>query len=200
MTALCVLPGRTAQLVASCDSVGSCHVWSASTGGLVHRLCEPRPGQLTQQPRPTSARKQSAVGEKQIHYSCLVPYLLCMLVFGINGGKYVILLTFIFYCDLYYILGSLKAAQAWIVLTMIALRNHRVDNLWGAGEQRRGGCKGGCSKAWLRRRRRCIPSRRVGNTLFHLVSGRPGRGQHRRRGSAKAGVAVRVHLRDGCRA
>ncbi|KAK9916467.1 hypothetical protein WJX75_002924 [Coccomyxa subellipsoidea] len=62
VTALCVLPGRTAQLVASCDSVGSCHVWSASTGGLVHRLCEPRPGQLTQQPRPTSARKQSAVG------------------------------------------------------------------------------------------------------------------------------------------
>ena len=69
VTALCIVPS-TAQLVASCDSGGSCHIWSARTGSLVHRLCEPRPGQLAQQPRPASARKQSTCG-KTWHLKCL---------------------------------------------------------------------------------------------------------------------------------
>ncbi len=62
VTALCILPSGGGQLVASCDSGGSCHVWSADTGSRLHRFCEPTPGQQAQRSQSTITAKQAAVG------------------------------------------------------------------------------------------------------------------------------------------
>lgn len=43
VTALCLLPG-SAQLVASTDSAGACHLWSAATGALAALFAEPGAG------------------------------------------------------------------------------------------------------------------------------------------------------------
>ena len=40
VTGLCLLPGP-AQLVASTDSAGACHLWSAATGALAACFTEP---------------------------------------------------------------------------------------------------------------------------------------------------------------
>lgn len=67
VTALCILPGAGAQLVASCDTSGSCHVWSAMTGTLAQHFCEPAPGQPAWQSRPRSTSRRRAIGEYPLH-------------------------------------------------------------------------------------------------------------------------------------
>lgn len=39
VTAMCIIP-NSSQLVASCDSGGTCHVWSAASGVLAMHFCE----------------------------------------------------------------------------------------------------------------------------------------------------------------
>ena len=41
VTGLCLLPGAAQQLVASTDSAGACHLWSAATGALAACFAEP---------------------------------------------------------------------------------------------------------------------------------------------------------------
>ncbi len=177
MTALCIVPS-TAQLVASCDSGGSCHIWSARTGSLVHRLCEPRPGQLAQQPRPASARKLSTCG-KTWHLKCSC----ACLKMSITGPFLKHL------CN--WLEKSIAEEQVILGGTILVctrpediMQSCRVGKLWCGSKRRRG--------KWKRN-----SQARLGGRCGRI----PGsRNQCRvgRRISAKAAGTDRLHLRGSC--